>query len=119
MYLKNSKIKYVYGRFIPYFSKFLMTFGRKIFLRNNYDEDYKKDLKNKRQIIKNKPYYSKIYFNIIILETYFQIFIKIKLPLIFGYSIIADRYIHDTIINEFAVDLDLNIDETNQSNRPR
>ena len=31
MRLKNSKTKFVYGRFIPYFSKFLMKFGRKVF----------------------------------------------------------------------------------------
>jgi len=111
--LKNNKTKFVYGRFVPYISKFTMKLGKKIFLKNEKSNDYNIYLDNKRKVIKNRSLLSKFYFDIIFLETFFQIMIKIKLPLVFGYSIIADRYIQDTIINEFSVDLDLSVKESN------
>jgi thymidylate kinase len=113
LHKNQKKVKFVYGRFIPYLSKLSMNIGRRIFLNNKNNDDYKTNLTNKRKIIKNKSILAKFYFSLIFLETFIQIIIKIKIPLSFGYGIVADRYIHDTIINEFSVDLDLSIEESN------
>jgi len=49
----------------------------------------------------------------VIAEYIFQITIKLTIPYGLGYSIISDRYIYDTIINDISLYAGLSLDETN------
>ncbi len=111
---KNKKVKLVYGRFVPFLSKITMKMGRKIFLAKRLEnETYENYLDNKKEILKKKSMLAKIYINLIIFEYIFEIFFKIILPKKMGQNIITDRYVYDTIINDIAIDMGLNVNEVN------
>ena len=46
----------------------------------------------------------------VVFEYFFEILFKIIIPKKLGYSIIADRYVYDTVINDIAIDFDLTSD---------
>ncbi len=113
---KNKKTKITYGRFTPIFSKFVMYIGKKIFMNKENDMyvDYEKYLKEKKSIIRKKPTLAKMYISLIITEYLLEVLFKIIIPRKFGYSIISDRYVYDTVINDIGIDLGLSIEETNK-----
>tara|TARA_B100000959_G_C14925223_1_gene601228 strand:+ start:214 stop:882 length:669 start_codon:yes stop_codon:yes gene_type:complete len=113
---KDKKIKITYGRFIPVFSRFVMFIGRKFFMKKNNDmyENYEQYQTNKKITMQKRTILTKIYFSLIVAEYLFEVFFKIIIPRKLGYSIIADRYVYDTIINDISLDLGISIDETNR-----
>jgi len=111
--LKNKKVRKAYGRHLPLLSKFLIIIGRRLFLKNqNMFEDYDKYLANKKKIFRETSRLANIYMSLIVAEYYFEIIFKIIIPYKLGYSIVCDRYVYDTIINEISIDMNLSIEET-------
>jgi dTMP kinase len=86
-----------------------MYAGRKLFLNKNrrLSSDYDYDLKNKQGLFRKAPIISRLYTAMIIVEYYFEIAFKIGIPYKLGYSIIADRYVYDTVINDISIDMEL------------
>ncbi|REE28986.1 dTMP kinase [Methanothermobacter defluvii] len=101
------KCNYVYGRLEPRLLKPFIFIGRRIFLRNkDMFNDYEDYSNQKRKGIKKHSFLFKIYFYIMVLDYLIQLFLRIKIQLFLGNSIICDRYIFDTVINDFAVDME-------------
>lgn len=97
---------YVYGRLEPFILKPFIMIGRRIFLKErDMFKDYRGYSNGKRKKIKDHPLLFKIYYFIMLLDYLIQLFIKVKIPFFIGRSIICDRYIFDTVINDFAVDM--------------
>ncbi len=113
---KNKKIKITYGRFTPIISKFVMSIGRKIFMekKNDMYVDYEKYLRGKKLVMGKKTTLTKMYIFLIITEYILEVLFKIIIPRKLGYSIIVDRYVYDTVINDISIDLGLSIEETNK-----
>ena len=112
----NSKIKITYGRFTPIFSSFIMKIGSRIFLKKRKEmfSDYDNYLTEKKQLFKERTKLVNFYMKILQMDYYFELFFKIILPLKFGSTIIADRYIFDTVINDISIDFDLTEQEINK-----
>jgi thymidylate kinase len=125
---KRIKVKKVYGRHQPVLMKAVNILGRRIFFRakNNDNDndrsdqnneknnnemflDYDEYLINKKLLYKKRSKLIYLYTNLLIIEYYFQILFNIIIPYKLGYSIISDRYVYDTIINDLAVDQGLSI----------
>ena len=97
--------RYVYNRFNPFLLKPFMMVARAIFLRGkDMFEDYTEDSDAKKRLFKNRLL-SMIYQSFLLFDYSFQIFLKVKIPLMLGRNIICDRYIYDTVCTDLAVDL--------------
>ncbi len=57
---------------------------------------------DRRQLLAN-PLLSKVYENLVLLDYFWQILLKVRLQLAFGINIICDRYVYDTVV-DLAVD---------------
>lgn len=114
--LKEHKIIKKYGRFIPICTKIVIFLARKIFLKNSasIQKNYKKYIEEKRSIMKKHQTLTKLFISLILIEYFIEIFIKIIIPRKMGFSIIVDRYVYDTVINDLAIDLDLTKEETHK-----
>jgi len=105
---KNGvECSYVYNRYKPIILRPLIFIGNFLFF-NKSDKiyvNYTKHLTSKRKIF-NIKILSVFYESILLFDYFFQIFFKIKLPLLLDRKIICDRYIFDTIVTDLAVDLE-------------
>jgi len=107
----NSSAKYVYGRFQLYLAKPVVLLGNKLLLRKvNINDDYIKYTSKKKILFANNKILSNIYLYFLLLDYLLQLIIKVKIPYFLGNTIICDRYIYDTIVTDFSVDMDLNAD---------
>jgi dTMP kinase len=73
--------------------------------------DYDKYLRDKTDTYNKSSLAIKIYMSLLTVEYLIQIFFKISLPLRMGYSIVSDRYVYDTVINDIAIDRGLSIQD--------
>lgn len=105
------RVRKVYGGHLPVITKFIMILGRRIFLRGNMYSDYDKYLDEKKSFYRKASKFVLLqpFICLLMIEYYFQILFKVTIPHKLGYSIISDRYVHDTIINNLAVDKDLSV----------
>src|SRR5919112_1309140 len=110
----DKKIKKTYGRYQPLLMRYIMYAGRKLFLSKDrkFGTDYDHRLKNKQYLFRKAPIISRVYTALIIVEYYLEIMFKIAIPYKLGYSIIADRYVYDTIINDISIDRELSAADT-------
>jgi thymidylate kinase len=111
---REKKLKKTYGRYLPFLMKYAMALGRSLFF-SKYDmySDYDKYLDNKRFLFKKVSMVSRFYMYLTIVEYYFEIVFKIIIPLKMGFSVISDRYVYDTIINDICIDMGLSISDAN------
>jgi thymidylate kinase len=108
---KNDKVKLVYGRHIPFISKYLILLVRRLYLFNESKDGYEGYADRKRGLYNKSLLLSKAYGTFLIFEYYLQLLKKVVLPYRLGYSIVSDRYVYDTIINEIAIDRRITINE--------
>jgi dTMP kinase len=109
---KGMKIKITYGRHKYYLSRPVIVLGRRIFLKNkNVSTDYDRYLYEKRITYKKYPRLIGFFVNLIMADYLIQLFFKVFIPLRLGYTVVADRYLYDTIINELAIDRNLTLDD--------
>ncbi len=112
--LKEREIecKYVYARLTPLISKPFMWIGRLIFLHGkNMFENYSDYADTKRTVVECNSFLSRIYQQILLFDYFFQVFFKVKIPLIFSKNIVCDRYVYDTVITDLSVDMDYSNDK--------
>jgi len=113
--LRHKKVRKTYGRHLPLLTKFLMMVGRRLFLKNmDMFHDSDKYLNEKKKLFAKTSKLASFYISLIIFEYYLEMIFKIMIPLKLGYSIVADRYVYDTIINDIGVDLDFSIKNVNE-----
>jgi thymidylate kinase len=55
---------------------------------------------------------SQLYIGLMIFEYLLELIFKIVIPYKLGFSIIADRYVYNTIINDIAIDMELSPTDT-------
>ena len=90
-----------------------MSFGRRFFVTDKEEAllNYDNYLEKKKTFLKKSGIISMTYYKLAMIEYCLQLFFKVSLPYLFGYTIVSDRYVYDTLINDFAVDLDLSYTE--------
>ena len=104
------KSKYVYNRFKAFMVWPFMIIGEALFLHGkNKFEDYKEYSDTKKRVFRNHIIL-RVYRYFVLFEYSFQILFKIKVPLMFGKNIICDRYVYDTVITDFSVDMNYSKD---------
>lgn len=110
--IKGFEYTYVYARLKPFILKPFIFLGEKIFLKNkNIFDDYIDYSNTKKKAFRKHELLSKIYYRILILDYLFQIYFKVKLPLMLGKNIICDRYIYDSVITDISVDMNVSHDK--------
>ena len=94
------KCKYVWGRWTPFMLKpFEIALNRIYFKGKKIDyNNYNEYVKEKQRLIQNYKL-ALIWENLVLFDYFIQFFIKIKLPLLLGITVICDRYIYDTLID--------------------
>lgn len=96
---KNVNTKYVWGGYKLYLLWPIIELGKKVFLK---DKDMFQDFTSYNEGVKksgSNPTISFLYQNLTLIEYYFQMLIKIKLPLIMGKTVVSDRYLYDTLVS--------------------
>ncbi|MEG9193764.1 MAG: hypothetical protein V6S10_00325 [Candidatus Methanoglobus sp.] len=109
---RGLKCQYIYGRLRPLVAQIFILAGR-IFLKKK-DKSFSEFSSDKRKFVKKHTLLSRIYMKVMLLDYLLQLFFKVTLPYMFGKNMICDRYVYDTIINDFAVDMGLSIFETSR-----
>lgn len=113
MIQKGIKARYVMGRFETFrLLKPLYFIAKKTILSNKKTDSSINGVKTKRRLFSN-PFISRLWKFSVILDYYFQILFRIRLPLILGRSVICDRYIYDTAL-DLAADLAIPASERRQ-----
>lgn len=113
---KDKRIKKIYGRYTPLLIKYVMAAGRRFLLdkNKNIPLDHDVRLDKKKSLFRKSRILSQLYISLIMIEYYFELIFKLIIPYKMGYSIISDRYVFDTIVNDIAIDMELStIDVTN------
>lgn len=104
--LQGVRCKYVYARLSPLILQPFITIGNWIFLRKqNMFKNYSAYSDEKKRVLENHSFLSKIYQQILLFDYFFQTFFKVRIPLLFGTSIVCDRYVYDTVITDLSVDM--------------
>lgn len=114
MLRENKKTRKIYGRYRPLLTKHLAAVAKKFFLHSDNEmfSDYDRFLNTRRSLLNTSSFISRIYNYVVIAEYIFQITIKLTIPYRLGYSIICDRYVYDTVINDISLYAGLSVDET-------
>ncbi|MCK4547510.1 MAG: hypothetical protein KAW17_08735 [Candidatus Eisenbacteria sp.] len=80
--------------------------GRAIVRRRGVaEEDYRGFTDSKRTILRGR-FQANLWKNFALLEHSSQIFIKVRIPMLMGKTVVADRYVYDTLI-DLSVNLDV------------
>ncbi len=106
---KNGiKSRYVYGRLNPQILRPFIEISNYLFLRKeNRLGEYTSYRSTKKKIIAKYRILFWVYQNILLLDCSLQLIYKIVIPRIFNMSLVCDRYIYDTVVNDISLDLDL------------
>lgn len=92
--------KYVWGNAQPIFLRPLRALAHLTFLRSfDMKRDYEQYEKIKEEASSKHVILSWIYGRIFLLDYIIWLFLKVKLPLLFGQKIICDRYVIDVAVN--------------------
>jgi dTMP kinase len=94
---------YVYNRSKAILVKPFSELGRLLFLRgHDMFSDYAAYSSRKQSLFQHRLFFA-LYRSVFLLDYWIQSLIKIKAPLWRGTTVVCDRYLHDTIITDFAV----------------
>lgn len=99
---KGYPAKYVYGRLEPLLLRPFIYLGRRFIIKGINPSEYSDYTKKRQSAILKYTALSKIYLNILLFDTYLQLFYKVTIPKIRGYILISDRYIQDTVITDLS-----------------
>lgn len=101
---EKVRYRYIWGGCKHYITFPFIFVGKKILMKNTNQFDNYSGYHEQIQKKVSSSIVSRVYHYLILLDYYFQILFKIRIPLFFGRSIITDRYIYGTII-DMAVNL--------------
>ena len=100
---KGIQYKYVYGRIEPFIVKLFNFIGGKILLRGkDMLDNYAEYSSTKSSAIERHSFLFVFYRHILWFEYFLQILFKVRLPFMLGKNIVCDRYVYDTVINDFS-----------------
>jgi len=99
---RNVKCKHVYGRLLPKLTRPIFMIAQIIFLKKS-KSNYKSYSKTKYNAIQKHKLLAKIYSYLLLFEYFWLILFKIRLPLFLGYTVVCDRYVYDTVINDLPI----------------
>ena len=103
----DIKWRYIYARLVPFLLKPFILIGHKLFLRGeNIQSDYAGYAAAKKRIIKRASLLSLAYQWLLMVDYFFQVTVKVRLPLALGRNIVCDRYVYDTLVTDISVDFD-------------
>jgi thymidylate kinase len=109
-YLRSRKIpaQYIYSRYRLTFTKPIVYLANRVFLRN-YDihADYSSYTDRKREVNSRYRALSKLYRSVLYGDYILQLLIKVRIPLLLNNTVVCDRFVYDTVLTDFAVDMDL------------
>jgi len=96
---KGFNVKYVWSRFEPWIAKPFIFLAKHILLKNrNIYDNYEEYSKIRGYLFKNAVL-SILYLAVVIPDMFIQNIIKIGVPILLGKSIVADRYVFDTVVD--------------------
>ena len=102
--VKGITSRYVWNTYQPILTKPFLIIAKVLFFRNkDAFQNYIAYTDTKRGLFKNKLL-AKAYECLVLFDYLCRSFIDIRLPLIFGRSVVSDRYVYDVVVN-LAVDL--------------
>ncbi len=91
------KSRYVWNRFEPNLTRPLVAIARQLFLRHkDIYKDYEDYFATKQKLFGNRLL-SVTYQSLLWLDYFYQISLRIRLPLMRGEAVICDRYLYDTV----------------------
>lgn len=114
-FLKDRDLpaEYIYARFQLIISKPLVILGNKLFLRKcEINKDYANYSLKKKNLSKNHEILSRIYLYSLLMDYLLQLIIKIRIPLMLGKVIVCDRYVYDTVLTDFHVDMNFSMKQS-------
>jgi dTMP kinase len=97
---KGYKCNYIYGRYKPMLTKPLVIFGKFLFLKNKNIKDYEIYSMTKKDAVRKHSLASLVYKYALLVDYASQLFFKLIIPQMLGRTIICDRYVYDTVIND-------------------
>jgi thymidylate kinase len=103
---QDRPARYLYGRTYPMLSRLLMFLGRATILRKqDLWRDYSSYTESKQAAMRS-PLLASVYASAVLVDYYVEMWVKL-LPVVFTDQIVVmDRYVHDTLVNELAAQLD-------------
>ena len=97
---------YAYGRAVPVVSRVLMAAGRRILLQEyRVWRDYSAYTMEKKRALKN-AFLAQAHTLAVWADYLPQAFSKIAVPLLLGRTVVCDRYVFDTVVNDLGVHLE-------------
>ena len=105
MQQNGIRAAYKYARAQLILSKPIVLLAGKVLLQRDQSHQNIDYTNEKRVLFDQHKLLRGLYRNIILFDYFIQLFAKIEIPLALGKTIICDRYIYDTIITDFAVDM--------------
>lgn len=97
---KGVRCAYTYGRYVPMLSRPFVYLGQKIFLKNRKVREYEDYSGAKKDAVKKYRMLAAVYREIILLDYSLQLLIRLIIPKMTGRTIVCDRYVYDTVIND-------------------
>lgn len=97
---RGLKCNYVYGRYKPVLSRPALAFGKFMFLRGRDIKEYEDYSSAKRGAVRRHLLWTSMYQKILLFDYSLQLFAKIILPKMLGRTVICDRYVYDTVMND-------------------
>lgn len=99
------RCRYVWNTYRPILTKPFLILGKALFLhgKNAFDDYSQYDNRKKKTL--RKGFFAKGYEYLSLIDYIAQCFWTIRLPRMFGQSIVCDRYLYDVVVN-LAVELD-------------
>jgi len=100
----SMTVQYVYNRFETWLSKPFIVLGKFLFFHGRTRiKNYDQYSITRNRVFKN-PLLSLTYQYFILIDYWWQMVVRIAIPLKLGENLICDRYIHDTIV-DLTIDL--------------
>ena len=97
---RGLKCNYVYGRYKPFLARPALAFGKFLFLRGRDIKEYEDYSSAKRDVVRRYSLVTSIYQKILLFDYSLQLLTKIIFPKMLGRTVICDRYVYDTVMND-------------------
>ena len=94
------KCNYVYGRYKPFLARPALAFGKFLFLRGRDIKEYEAYSSAKRGAVRRHLLWTSMYQKILLFDYSLQLLTKIIIPKMLGRTVICDRYVYDTVMND-------------------
>ena len=97
---RGLKCNYVYGRYKPFLARPALALGKILFLRGRDINEYEDYSSAKRDAVRRYSLVTSIYQKILLFDYSLQLLTKIIFPKMLGRTVICDRYVYDTVMND-------------------